>query len=255
MVHTGQAAKLAKDNMMKGKIICKEKCMIHLRGINKIYNEGMPSELHVLKDIDLCIDRGSFVVIMGPSGSGKTTLLDIIGCLMKPNSGRVYIDCTDTGELSDSRIARIRGNKIGFIFQQYNLIPSLSAQENVELALRVMGKDKKEASARALELLKEVGLGERLRNKPSELSGGQQQRVAIARALANEPGIILGDEPTGNLDTQTGLKILDILKHLNTKKGYTIVVVTHDQRVAKYADVIISLQDGEIIRMAKGGKK
>jgi putative ABC transport system ATP-binding protein len=223
-------------------------CAITIEGVNKYYNKGMESEVHVLKNVDLCIDAGSFVSIMGPSGSGKTTLLDILGCLMRPTSGKVMIEGVDISRLSDDELAKIRGQKLGFIFQQYNLVPSLTATENVELAMRILGKPKQQARERAVELLKMVGLGHRLKNKPTELSGGEQQRVAIARALANEPRILLGDEPTGNLDSKSGEIVLEILKKLNKHNGYTIVVVTHDPNVGKLTDRTIRLKDGEVVK-------
>jgi putative ABC transport system ATP-binding protein len=221
--------------------------IIDTRDVHKVYNPGMESELHVLKGINLKVKRGEFIAILGPSGSGKTTLLDVIGCLLKPTSGEILIDGVLTNELDDGEIAKIRGKKIGFIFQQYNLIASQTALENVELPMRINGKSKKEAEKRASILLKLVGLGERMHHRPSQLSGGEQQRVAIARSLANYPKIILADEPTGNLDTKTGKKILETLKELSKKKGYTIVVVTHDHRIEKYAGNIIKLMDGNII--------
>jgi len=221
--------------------------IIETRDVHKVYNPGMDSEVHVLKGIGLRIKRGSFIAILGPSGSGKTTLLDVIGCLLKPTSGEVWIDGVITNELDDGELAGIRGKKIGFVFQQYNLIPSQTALENVELPLRINGRSRKEAEKRARYLLKLVGLGERMGHRPPQLSGGEQQRVAIARSLANDPKIILGDEPTGNLDTKTGRKILELLKELNKKKGYTIVVVTHDHRIEKYTRNIINLVDGKII--------
>lgn len=224
---------------MKGK-------MIEAREIKKCYGGDDSCRVEVLKGVDLEVRKGDFLAIMGPSGSGKTTLLDIVGALLKPTSGSVLIDGTGLSSLTDSELARIRGKKIGFIFQQYNLIPSLTAQENVELGLRINGRTKSEARNRAVELLKMVGLGERLHHKPNQLSGGEQQRVAICRALANNPIIILGDEPTGNLDSRTGFMILELLKKLNKNEGYTIVVVTHDHRIGKYADRVIHMIDGRI---------
>ncbi len=226
---------------------------IELKDVKKVYGkeEGLEYEIEVLKGITLRIRRGSFVSIMGPSGSGKTTLLDIMGCLLRPTEGDVFIDGIKIDKLNDNELAEIRRNKIGFVFQQYNLISALTALENVELPLRIAGKTKKEAGERATELLKTVGLSHRLYNRPSQLSGGEQQRVAIARALANNPSIILGDEPTGNLDTKTGKFILRLLRELNRKKGYTVVLVTHDERVSAYADKIIKIQDGKIIKEEK----
>lgn len=221
--------------------------IIDTRDVHKVYNPGMESELHVLNGIDLKVKKGEFIAILGPSGSGKTTLLDVVGCLLKPTSGEILIDGVLTNELDDNELAKIRGKKIGFIFQQYNLIASQTALENVELPMRINGKSKGEAEKRASSLLKLVGLDERMYHRPSQLSGGEQQRVAIARSLANYPKIILADEPTGNLDTKTGKKILETLKELSKKKGYTIVVVTHDHRIEKYAGKIINLIDGEII--------
>lgn len=221
--------------------------IIDTRDVHKVYNPGMDSEVHVLKGIDLKVKKGEFIAILGPSGSGKTTLLDVVGCLLKPTSGEILIDGVLTNDLDDGELAKIRGKKIGFVFQQYNLIASQTALENVELPMRINGKSKNEAEKRASSLLKLVGLGERMYHRPSQLSGGEQQRVAIARSLSNYPKIILADEPTGNLDTKTGKKILETLKELNKKKGYTIVVVTHDHRIEKYTKRIINLMDGNII--------
>jgi putative ABC transport system ATP-binding protein len=220
--------------------------IIQAENITKCYGGDGSCRVVVLKGIDIEVRRGEFVAIMGPSGSGKTTLLDILGALLKPTSGKVLIDREGLSGLTDSDLARIRGKKIGFIFQTYNLIPSLTAQENVELGLRINGRTKSESRDRAVELLKMVGLEERLHHKPSQLSGGEQQRVAICRALANKPIIILGDEPTGNLDSKTGSMILELLKRLNKAEGYTIVVVTHDHRIGKYADRIVNMMDGRV---------
>jgi len=219
--------------------------VIETKNIKKCYGDGC--KVTALNDINIHVERGSFVSIMGPSGSGKTTLLDVLGCLLKPTSGDVYLDGKKVIGLDDNELAVIRKEKIGFVFQQYNLIQSYTAIENVELPLRIKGKSKWEAEDKAKRLLETVGLGDRLNHKPSQLSGGEQQRVAIARALANDPKIILGDEPTGNLDTKTGQKILNLLKELNQKEGYTLVVVTHDPRVAEYSDKIINLLDGEVL--------
>ena len=220
--------------------------IVKARNITKCFGEDSDHCTDVLKGIDLEVKRGEFVAIMGPSGSGKTTFLDILGGLLRPTSGTVIIDGENLHGLSDSEIARVRGKKIGFIFQQYNLIPSLTATENVELSLRINGKTKQEARKRAISLLNMIGLGHRLSNAPTKLSGGEQQRVAICRALANKPKIIFGDEPTGNLDSKNGFMVLDTLKRLKEKEGYTIVVVTHDNRISKYADRIIRIMDGKI---------
>lgn len=222
--------------------------IIEAQHITKTYNMGESSEVHVLKDITLTIQKGEFVAIMGPSGSGKTTMLDILGCLLRPTSGKLLISGADTSRLNDHELAQIRGNRIGFIFQQYNLIPSSTALDNVELAMRINGKNKREARKRATDLLAAVGLGERMDHLPSELSGGEQQRVAIARALSNDPHIILADEPTGNLDTINGNKILDLLKKLNVEKGYTIVLISHDPHISSTVQRIILLRDGEIVQ-------
>ncbi len=221
--------------------------VIETREVRKCYGMESQCEVTALQNIDMHVERGSFVSIMGPSGSGKTTLLDIIGCLLKPTSGEVYIDGKKINGLTDDELALIRREKIGFVFQQYNLIPSSTALENVEIPLRIAGRSKWEAEDKAKRLLKLVDLGDRMNHRPSELSGGQQQRVAIARSLANDPKIILGDEPTGNLDTKTGEMILSLLKKLNREEGYTIIVVTHDPRVAQHSDKIINLIDGEVL--------
>jgi len=222
--------------------------VIKLKNVNKYYNRGKENELHVLKNINLEISEGEFVTIMGPSGSGKTTLLDIMGALLKADDGKVFIDGNELSMLNDSQLAKIRREKLGFIFQQFNLIASLTALENVSLPLRIANKPKNEAINKAKELLKLVGLEKRINHRPNQLSGGEQQRVAIARALANNPKIILADEPTGNLDTKTGEKIIKFLNELNKKKNYTIVIVTHDPKISIYAERIINLKDGEIIK-------
>ncbi len=224
------------------------KTIIQAKDIHKCYGEEGEKTCvtEVLKGINMEVKKGEFVAIMGPSGSGKTTLLDVLGGLLKPTSGEVTIDGEHLGGLSDSDLARIRGRKLGFIFQQYNLLPSLTSTENVELSMRINGKGKRESRERAQKLLRMIGMGHRLDNKPAQLSGGEQQRVAICRALSNKPSIILGDEPTGNLDSRNGSMVLDTLKRLNEKEGYTIVVVTHDHRIGKYADRMIKMIDGRI---------
>jgi ABC-type lipoprotein export system ATPase subunit len=225
----------------------KHEHVIETTDVKKCYGEESTCEVTALNSINMHVEKGSFVSIMGPSGSGKTTLLDVIGCLLKPTSGGVYIDGKNVIGLDDDELALIRREKIGFVFQQYNLIPSSTALENVEIPMRIAGRTKWEAEDKAKRLLKLVGLEDRMTHKPSQLSGGQQQRVAIARSLANDPKIILGDEPTGNLDTKTGEMILNLLRKLNKEEGYTIVVVTHDSRVAQHSDKIINLLDGQVL--------
>lgn len=225
-----------------------EKYALKLDGVKKIYNEGRENEVHALRGIDLAVGRGEFISIIGPSGSGKTTLLDIIGCLLKPSYGKVFLDGVETGKQGEAELARLRREKLGFIFQQYNLIASFTALENVAFAMRIAGRKKEESFRKAGDLLETMGLEKRMNHRPSQLSGGEQQRVAIARALANDPEIILGDEPTGNLDTKTGMMILSLLKRLNREKGYTVIVVTHDMRIREYCDSIIHIMDGEITK-------
>jgi putative ABC transport system ATP-binding protein len=207
-------------------------------------------KVQALKKIDLEINKNEFVAIMGPSGSGKSTLLHMIGCLDRPSYGKVFLNGTDISKLNDSELARLRGKEIGFIFQTFNLYPTLTALENVELPMMIIEKNKKERKERALELLKIVGLEERAEHLPSELSGGERQRVAIARALANDPNIILADEPTGNLDSKSGYEIMKIFVNLN-QKGKTVVVITHDEIIASHAKKIVKIKDGKIIRSDK----
>jgi putative ABC transport system ATP-binding protein len=223
------------------------KPVIELNDVEKTYKMG-DVEVSALKKVDLKIDNEEFVAIMGPSGSGKSTLLQIIGCLDRPSSGTIYLDGVDISKLSDSKLARVRGNKIGFVFQSFNLYPTLNAVENVELPMMIVEKNTKERKKRALNLLKIVGMEKRADHLPSQLSGGERQRVAIARALANDPSLILADEPTGNLDSKTGYEIMLFLNRLQKKEGKTVVMVTHEKDIAKYAKRIIHLRDGEITR-------
>ena len=194
---------------------------------------------------------GEFLVVMGPSGSGKSTAMNMIGCLDVPTKGAIYLDGQNIAHLSESDLAQIRGRRIGFIFQQFNLIPTLTALENVMLPMVFQNKPKEERVKRATELLAQVDLSDRLHHKPTELSGGQQQRVAIARALANDPEVILADEPTGNLDSKSGHKFMDFLQDFNRKQGKTIIVVTHDKLVASHAQRIELLKDGKVIKTIK----
>jgi len=219
--------------------------IIELQKVTKIYKLDEVEVIGV-KDVDLKIKKGEFVCIMGPSGSGKSTLLHLIGCLDKPTYGKVFIDGIDVSRMTEDELAEIRKNKIGFVFQFFNLYPSLNALENVELPMIIAEKDKEYRRKRAMELLKIVGMEKFKDHFPSELSGGQRQKIAIARALANDPPIILADEPTGNLDSKSGKEVMEIFKKLN-EEGKTIVVVTHNKEVAKYAERIIYLKDGEII--------
>ncbi|MEE8402418.1 MAG: ABC transporter ATP-binding protein, partial [Candidatus Hydrothermarchaeaceae archaeon] len=192
---------------------------------------------------DLSILEGDFVSIIGPSGSGKSTMLHIIGCLDRPTSGKVFLEGADVSLLSDSELARVRGKKIGFVFQFFNLYPTLDALENVELPMMILNKGKMERRKRAKELLESVGMGDRMHHLSHQLSGGQRQRVAIARALANDPAVIFADEPTGNLDSKSGEEVLRIFNELN-KKGRTVVVVTHETSIAESATTIVKMKDG-----------
>lgn len=218
--------------------------MLKLKGITKTYNTGK-IQFQALKGISLEVNEGEFIAIIGPSGSGKSTLMNIIGCLDVPTDGEYYIKDTEVSNLNEDQLAEIRNKEIGFIFQKFNLLPKLNAFENVELPLIYRGLDAKKRKEKALAALDSVGLSERIAHTPSELSGGQQQRVAIARALAGDPPIILADEPTGNLDSKSGLEVLNILKSLN-RKGRTIILITHDMEVANNAKRIISIKDGLI---------
>jgi len=218
--------------------------VIVTKDICKTYGSG-PLRVEALKKVNLVVNKGDYISIIGPSGSGKSTLLNLIGCLDTPTSGKLYIEGIDVSMLKENQLAKIRRDKIGFIFQKYNLIPTLTAIENVALAMGFAGVERKKRIARAEELLELVGLSHRLHHKPSELSGGEQQRVAIARALANNPSIILGDEPTGNVDTSSGNIIMEILEDIN-RKGNTVIVVTHDPTIAKRAKRMIRIQDGVV---------
>lgn len=218
--------------------------MIHISDMYKIYRMG-DIDINALNGVNIKIEQHEFVAIVGPSGSGKSTLMNMIGCLDTPTSGEYYIDGVKVNGLNDSQLADIRNQKIGFVFQGFNLLQKLSALENVELPLVYQGIGTKERYERSAEALNLVGLGDRLLHKPNELSGGQQQRVAIARALASNPPLILADEPTGNLDTKSGKEIITLLHELH-KKGNTIVLITHDNEVAMQAKRVVRIQDGMI---------
>ncbi|HKL12235.1 MAG TPA: ABC transporter ATP-binding protein [Halanaerobiales bacterium] len=220
--------------------------MIKINNIDKIYGTGEIA-VNALKDVSLSIKPGEFLAIMGPSGSGKSTLMNILGCLDRPTDGEYYLDGTDVSQLTEKKLAHIRNRKIGFIFQTFNLLPRLSALKNVEQPMIYSGINRKNRLEIAKQALVDVGLGDRVDHKPSELSGGQRQRVAIARSLVNEPQIILADEPTGNLDSESEEDILEILKSLNNK-DITIVMVTHDTQVAHHAHRIVHFKDGRLIK-------
>lgn len=224
--------------------------MLKLKDIHKSYQQGS-QEFPILKGIDLHVKEGDFLAIMGPSGSGKSTLMNIIGCLDKASSGTYHIEGTDVSELSDNQLSDLRNQKIGFVFQNFNLMPKLTACQNVELPLTYMKIPKKERRERALEMLRLVGLEERSDFKPMELSGGQKQRVAIARALVTNPSFILGDEPTGALDTKTSVQIMDLFKQFNDE-GKTIVIITHEPEVAQLCKQTVILRDGNIESEAIG---
>ena len=220
--------------------------IIHTENITKTYTEtSVP--VNALNGIDLNIDQGEFTSIVGPSGSGKTTLLNIIGGLDFPSGGKIIIDETDLSTLSDSKLISFRLQHIGFVFQAYNLIPVLTARENVEFIMQLQGRPKKEYRERAEALLESVGLQDRMDNRPTELSGGQQQRVAVARALASKPKFVLADEPTANLDSASTANLLDIMYQLNQNEHITFIFSTHDQRVIDRALRIVTLEDGKII--------
>ncbi len=230
-----------------------KKPIIKLKNVWKTYLMG-ENKVHALQGINLDVHPKEFLAIQGPSGSGKSTSMNLVGCLDIPTKGDIYLDGQNISTLSESNLAQIRGRKIGFIFQKFNLIETLTALENVMLPMTFQGMPEQERYQRATKLLTEFGLADRMHHKPGELSGGQQQRVAIARALAVDPPVILADEPTGNLDSKTGQEVLQYLRELN-KKGKTIVLVTHDDHLAKFADRIAFLKDGKIIKTTRGGKK
>lgn len=222
------------------------KMMIELRDVWKTYKMGAV-EVNALRGLDFHVHEGEFVAIMGPSGSGKSTSMNMIGCLDVPSRGSIFLDGRDISKMSESDLAQIRGQKIGFIFQQFNLINTLTAMENIMLPMLFQNMPVHKRKERARYLLELVKLGHRMDHKPSEMSGGEQQRVAIARSLANNPPVILADEPTGNLDSNTGQIVLDFLKVLHEKEHRTIIMVTHDEHVAKQADRIDYLKDGVIV--------
>jgi putative ABC transport system ATP-binding protein len=217
--------------------------MIRLQDITKVYPMGK-RELTVLREVNLHIKQGEQVAIMGPSGSGKTTMLNLIGCLDTPTSGSYYLEDREVSRLSSGELAQVRGQKVGFVFQTFNLLPRLSALSNVELGLRYAGGSDRN---RAIEALAKVGLSDRANHRPTELSGGEQQRVAIARALAKNPPLLLADEPTGNLDSRSGEEVISILTSLHVEQGITLLMITHDHNIAHHCQRIIHLKDGQVV--------
>ena len=220
--------------------------LIELRDVYKIYSEGLESEVRALDGISLTIDHGEFVAVVGQSGCGKSTLMNVLGCLDIPTRGTYLLDGTDVQDLSDGQLSRIRNQEIGFIFQQYNLIQTLTVQENVELPLIYRGIDPIDRKELALEALNRVGLADRRKHYPTQMSGGQQQRVAIARAISTHPPVIMADEPTGALDSRTGQQVLKFLRQLN-REGSTIILITHDNGIAATAPRMVRLSDGKVI--------
>ena len=226
------------------------KPLIELKNVWKTYLLG-ETNVHALQGINLVVREGEFIAIQGPSGSGKSTAMNLIGCLDIPTRGHIFLDGHDISKLSESDLAQIRGRKIGFVFQKFNLIETLTALENVTLPMTFQGIPAHQRTKRAQVLLTQFGLGDRMDHRPNQLSGGQQQRVAIARSLATDPPVILADEPTGNLDSTTGKEVMTFLRELNQKHGKTVVLVTHDDVLAHVADRITFLKDGKIVQSKK----
>ena len=227
--------------------------IIEMKGIVKRFYIGQPNELEILRGIDLVVRRGEFISIVGASGSGKSTLMNIIGALDRPTEGSYLLDSVPMAQVPDDMLSEIRNLKIGFVFQTFNLIARTTAQSNVELPMLYAGVPRARRAARAAELLEQVGMTDRRRHLPSELSGGQKQRVAIARAMANDPAILLADEPTGALDSQTGRLVMDLFHRLHEEQGRTIVLITHNPELAAETERIVTIADGRIIREEKGG--
>ena len=219
--------------------------LIEVKALSKIYEMG-DHTVHALRSVELSISRGTYCAIMGPSGSGKTTFLDILGCLSQPTAGEYWLKGTNVSRYTEGQLAELRNREIGFVFQNFNLLPRSTAVQNVELPLLYCGIPRRERLKRAAAALEAVGLGERLHHRPNELSGGQRQRVAIARALVNKPSILFADEPTGNLDTRSGESILALFDELH-QQGNTIIMVTHEREVAEHAERIISFRDGNVV--------
>ena len=232
---------------MSGAVDTSRPPIIELRGVSKVYGTGQ-AQVHALRGIDLSIDAGDFVAVMGPSGSGKSTCMNILGCLDSPTSGSYRFDGVEVGGLSRDQRARLRRNYLGFVFQGFNLLGRSTALENVELPLVYRGLSSAQRRARALATLAQVGLDKWARHRPNELSGGQQQRVAIARAIVTRPEVLLADEPTGNLDSEKGREIMELLRSLNREEGLTVVIVTHDTGLARWANRAVRFLDGRIVQ-------
>ncbi|MEM1988256.1 MAG: ABC transporter ATP-binding protein [Candidatus Woesearchaeota archaeon] len=244
--------KTKKHEIKKKSSNVKEEYILQLIDVKKIYDLGKV-KVEALKQINLNIGKNEFIVIIGPSGSGKSTLVNLVGCLDRPTEGKILLKGKDINKLTDSQLAQLRGKTIGFVFQQFHLLNTFTALENVTLPMIFHDVNEKERIKKAKSILERLGLGERLNHKPNELSGGQQQRVAIARALANDPEIILADEPTGNLDSKSGDEVIKILKELH-KEGRTIIFVTHDPRYMNIGTRIVKIMDGMIVEDSKNGE-
>jgi ABC-type lipoprotein export system ATPase subunit len=240
-----------KKNKNNNKLAQKE-TILSISDLHKLYNEGKSNEVHALRGVDLTVKKGDMMAIMGPSGCGKTTLLNMIGHLDRRTSGKIIIDNVDTSTLPDSRMTAFRRDNIGFIFQLFNLFPFLSAVENVETPLLLKGLNSGLAREQAKMLLRELGMGDRLYHQPTELSGGQQQRVAVGRALINQPAIILGDEPTGDLDSTTSSDVMALFRRINRTNNQTLVLVTHNRWIAEQCDYIVHMRDGKISNLEPG---
>ncbi|MCD6229291.1 MAG: ABC transporter ATP-binding protein [Candidatus Diapherotrites archaeon] len=242
-----------KEKSPTDKLDSKSEILLHLKDVWKIYNMGKV-ETPALKGINVKIKNGDFVAIIGASGSGKSTMMNLMGCLDTPSKGDIFLKSQNISKLNESDLASLRGKTIGFIFQQYNLIPSMTAFENIMLPLEFLEYNNKKATEKVKEVLSTVGLSEKMHNRPNQLSGGEQQRTSIARSLVSNPEIILADEPTGALDSVTGKKLLNMLSRLWKEQGKTIIMVTHDLKLAKYAHTVIELKDGEIINITENAE-